>query len=202
MDVHARRVLERDVVTAIPALLEHIEGRSLIVQAGGNVGLFPLALAQHFRSVITAEPDETNYACLKRNLKTHDTEGRITALEAAFGEREGECQPTEVEPMNCGAHRVEFGKGQVPVWSLDDLLLDELKVTALDAIYLDIEGAELLALRGAVRCIRKFSPVIALEDKGHHRAFGIPDGALQKWLTAEGYSQIDKIGQDKIFKRN
>lgn len=200
-DVHARPVLMRDAGNAVPALLKHVSGRDLIVQAGSNVGLFPITLADHFRVVITAEPDHANFACLKKNVAARDSLKRVTVLEAAFGEAEGDCTPTEVERANCGAHRVEFGSGAVPVWTIDGLLLDDLEASACNAIWLDVEGSELLALKGAERTIRQFSPVICIEDKGLHRAFGIPDGALQDWLVELGYEQVDKIGNDKVFKR-
>ena len=196
-DFDARPVIERDCLPSIAALLAHIPGRDCIVQAGANVGLYPVALADHFQSVITCEPDPTNYACLAKNLAARDSLKRVTALHAAFGETEGGCTSLEVEPHNCGAHRVDFATGTTPVWTIDGLELD-----ACDAIWLDVEGSELPALKGAAATIERFSPIIAVEDKGLHRAFNIADGALQAWLAERGYSQVDRVGQDKIFRRS
>ncbi len=195
-DADARPVIVADCLPSIALLLPHIIGRDVIVQAGANVGAYPLALADHFRAVYTAEPGPTNYACLKKNLAARDSLKRVTALHAAFGETEGECTPLEVQPRNCGAHRVSFGRGTIPVWTIDGLELN-----TCDAIWLDVEGSELAALKGAAVTISRFSPTIAVEDKGLHRAFEIPDGALQAWLTERGYEQVDRVGQDKIFRR-
>lgn len=195
-DVDAQPVITADCAPSIRALLRHVKGRDLIVQAGANVGTYPLALADHFKSVITAEPDPTNFICLVKNLAARDSLKRVVAYDAAFGEEPGVCAPVEVEPRNCGAHRVEFGDGAVPVITIDSLGLE-----ACDCIWLDCEGSELPALKGAAATIERFSPIIAAEDKGLHRAFGIPDGALQAWLAERGYEQIARIGRDKIFER-
>lgn len=196
-DIVARPIVTGDRDRDIAAFLPHVPGRDLIVQAGSNVGTYAIALAQHFAAVVTAEPDPTNYECLKRNLATHDAESRITALHAAFGATEGECQPREVHTHNCAAHRVEFGTGNVPVWTIDGLELE-----ACDAIWLDIEGSELLALHGAVNTIARFSPTVAVEDKGlDTQFFGTAPGSLQQFMAALGYTEVDRYGRDKVFRK-
>jgi FkbM family methyltransferase len=195
-DEHARPVIERDCLPSIAALLKHIPDPGVIVQAGANVGLYPLALADHFHCVFTFEPDPTNYDCLRLNLKARDGLRRVVAQHAALGEMAGFCTPLEVEPRNCGAHRVNFAKGPIPVVTVDSLGLERC-----ECIWLDIEGAELAALKGATTTIERFSPIIAVEDKGLHRAFDILDGALQAWLAERRYEEIDRIGNDKVFRR-
>lgn len=194
-DTRARPVIMRDRELSISHLLSHVEGRDLIVQAGANVGAYPIALADHFQRVITAEPDPENAECLKFNLAARDSLKRVTAFVAAFGEKPGGCKVVEVERNNCGAHRIEVG-GPIPVMTIDGL-----ELTACDAIWLDVEGSELLALKGALHTIDRFSPVIAVEDKGLQAAFGIAPGELQRWLGMMGYQEVDQIGRDKVFRR-
>jgi FkbM family methyltransferase len=195
-DTDARGVLLNDVKTAVPALLKHVRARDCIVQAGGNVGVYPLALAPIFQRVLTFEPDPTNFQCLAKNIAARDSLGRVVALPAALGEARGAAGMHVVKASNCGAHRIDPGGSDVEVLALDELVLPRC-----DAIYLDVEGYELLALMGARYTIERFSPVLCVEDKGLHRAFGIEDGALQAWLSGLGYEQVDKIGNDKVWKR-
>lgn len=199
-DVDARHVVMRDWKPDIAALLPHIRGRDVIVQAGGNVGVYALALADHFQRVVTCEPDPTNYACLAKNLEARDSFKRVQATHAAFGDGFGWCSPVEVKARNCGAHRVDFipamQPGPVSVITIDSLMLD-----ACDCIWLDVEGSELMALVGAAETITRFSPTISVEDKGLHRTFGIPDGELQRWLAERGYELVARYGRDKIFTR-
>jgi FkbM family methyltransferase len=194
-DLDARPVIVRDCEASIRRLLPYVRGRDCIVQAGANVGVYPLALADHFRSVITAEPEPANFACLSRNIVARDSLKRVTALQAAFGDRETACEPVILESRNCGAHRVAYDVGTVPVWTIDGLELE-----ACDCIWLDIEGAEIFALRGAAQTVARFAPTIAIEDKGHHRAFGVPDGSLQAWFADHGYEQVEKIGHDRVYR--
>lgn len=195
-DIHARPVILADCGPAIRKLLPHVRGRDCIVQAGANIGVYPIALTDHFRRVVTAEPHPVNWECLELNLTARDPLGRVEAFRAAFGARRGGCKPTIVELNNCGAHRVTFEGGPVEVIRIDDIQLEHL-----DCIWADVEGAELLALQGAENAIERFSPTIAVEDKGLHRSFGITDGALQAWLAERGYQEVDRIGRDKVFVR-
>lgn len=194
-DTAARFVIINDVDDAVRRLLAHIPGRDCIVQAGANVGVYPLALADHFQRVVTAEPDPENFDCLSRNLAARDSLDRVVSFQAAFGESVNSCKMIEVSTGNCGAHRIELG-GAIPVLNIDSLAL-----TACDAIWLDVEGYELPALKGAFKTIEQFSPVIAIEDKGLQVAFGIAPGAAQEWLFKRGYQEIDRIGNDKVFRR-
>lgn len=195
-DEKARPVILRDCAPSIAELLLFVTGRDQIVQAGANVGVYAVALTDHFNCVRTFEPDPTNYECLVKNLAARDSLHRVVASHAALGAEVGQCSPLVVHERNCGAHRVSYGGGPVHVTTIDGLGL-----MACDCIWLDIEGAELPALRGAARTIERFSPVIAVEDKGLHRAFDIADGALQAWLAERGYEQVGQIGRDKIFRR-
>jgi FkbM family methyltransferase len=194
-DRQARPVITRDVAPATKALLSHVAGRDCVIQAGGNVGVYPVALADHFRRVITVEPDPENFACLERNLRARDSLNRIEAVRGGLGESPGACRMVEVEPGNCGAHRVASG-GSIPLVSIDSFNLGPC-----DLIWLDIEGAELSALKGAVETIEACSPVIAIEDKGLGDHFGVGSGEVAAWLQARGYAQVDRIGQDKVFRR-
>jgi FkbM family methyltransferase len=194
-DTDARYVITRDCVPDITALLEHIPGRSLIVQAGGNVGLYPVELAKHFDRVVTAEPDPTNWSCLWRNLLKHDPDRKVDARNCAFGPAPGSCQMHVVKASNCGAHRIQAGEGILV------LPIDSFALLACDAIWLDVEGYELPALQGAEQTIERFSPVISIEDKGLNDAFGIAAGAVQRWLAERGYSEVARIGRDKVFRR-
>lgn len=197
-DKRARGVILRDVLTDVPRVLKHVRGRTCVVQAGGNVGVYALALADHFRRVITAEPDPTNVHCLWKNIAARDVFKRVDARQIAFGADPGECAIFQVEPDNCGAHRIELkpeGNG------VHVLPIDYLGLLTVDCIWLDVEGFELPALKGAAETIEEWSPVVVIEDKGLGAAYGEPPGAAAAWLIERGYSQVDAFGNDKVFKR-
>lgn len=195
-DTDCRHVVERDGPDDIAWVLSHVQGRDCIVQAGGNVGVYPITLAPSFQHVLTCEPDEANYACLWRNVVARDAMGRVDHRRAAFGEEAGHCQVQPTIAHNCGAHRIEEG-GEVPVLTIDSFLL-----TACDAIWLDVEGCELQALKGAKATIERFSPAIITEEKGHGSAFGYLDHEIADWLSVLGYRMHSRRLNDRLYLRD
>lgn len=165
---------------AVPVALGLVKGRDVCVQAGGNVGVYPKALAPHFARVVTFEPDPDNLACLQKNV----TEPNVAVFHAALSSKSGTCRMHVVEPDNCGAHKIVPGD-EIPTLAIDDLGLD-----ACDLIWLDIEGSEAEAIEGAKVTIERFAPIIILEEKGLGPKAALP-----------GYSVAGRIGNDTIYRR-
>jgi FkbM family methyltransferase len=162
--------------------------RRVAVQAGGNCGIWPRHLAKRFETVYTFEPDPVNFRCLALNA----TARNIVKMQAALGFSR---QPVSLlrTPANAGAHRVE-GAGHIPQIRLDDLTLP-----ACDLLQLDIEGFEYFALRGAEKTVARDRPVLMLEDKGHHRKYGVAQHALAELLAAWDYRPYKKVHRDVIM---
>ena len=192
-DRDARGVIMRDAAPDIAAFIAHVPGRKCIVQAGANVGVYPVALASIFDEVFTCEPDVENFQCLNSNLLARDVPN-IHYEWAAWGAHWGSCEIKVVSPTNCGAHRIEPG-GKIPVTTIDDLLVNP------DAIWLDVEGYELFALYGAEETIRRCSPVIGCEEKGLGQPYGVGPDDIKNWLAKFGYERVARIGRDNIYRR-
>lgn len=157
------------------AAVSYAKGRDVVVQAGGNVGVWASHLAKSFHFVDTVEPVSVNYACLMLNVPENVRHGL-----AGFGDAPGSIE-MQIVPGNAGAH---FGRpgGTVPIITIDGLELD-----ACDLICLDLEGFEPQALRGAEKTIRKFRPAILIEEKGlSERYYRIPRGTAETWVMGLG----------------
>lgn len=163
-------------------------GNKVAVQAGGNVGLWPKEMAKHFEAVHTFEPDALNFECLLSNCP----EDNIIAYPYALGERSHTASLSRIS-YNCGAHFLKEGD-EFAVVTIDSLLLN-----ACDLIQLDIEGYEFNALKGAVKTIEKFHPVIMVEDKGLSNKYGSLMGDIGKWLEQFGYKIHSEPHRDIIF---
>lgn len=172
--------------------IEHVQRRNVVVQAGGNVGVYPANLARHFREVHTFEPDPGNYACLSENIK-QVKRAKIVAWNAALGDRDGTCGLKSQDHTNMGAVQVA-GDGDVEMRRLDSLQLP-----ACDLIWLDVEGYELNALMGAEKTIETHWPAVIIEDNGLSANHGIPKGAAIDWLHERGYVFTLKRGNDKLY---
>ena len=176
---------------SVPALLQMTSGRSVAVQAGGNVGVMPSLLSRHFGKVVTFEPDAENFACLERNAPADN----VTRLNAALGSEAGRAALTR-KPDNCGGHYINGGGDAVAVETIDALNLE-----ACDLIALDVEGMELDALKGAARTIERFRPTIMIEDNGLSERYGVAKGGAQDWLIAGfKYRVAASAGRDVILR--
>jgi FkbM family methyltransferase len=142
--------------------------------------VYPLALAKVFERVITFEPDQDNWQCLRRNVTLENA----TIFEAALGSSSRMCGVHRIDADNCGSHKTLPGTS-IPVRTIDSLGLDQC-----DLIWLDIEGAEADAIEGALATIEKFSPIIVLEEKGLGPKADLP-----------GYSRVMRIGNDTVYWR-
>lgn len=195
-DKRARPIIVGDCGRDVRFVLDYVKGRDCIVQAGGNVGVYALALADHFQQVITFEPDPANYECLRKNLEARDAFNRVTEIYAGLGAEEGRCQPIVVEADNCGAHRV----GPSRSGSVALVALDSLNLRKCDAIWLDVEGFELFALRGAENTIRKHKPVLICEEKGLGEVYGVGRHEIEEYLGAFGYDRVAGMANDRIYR--
>lgn len=86
------------------------------------------------------------------------------------------------------------------VVALDDFLPD---VSSLSFIKCDIEGAELLAFRGAERLIRRFHPTVLCEiNPWFLEGYGIPLKDLCGFFASQGYELFRYVteGKRKILK--
>lgn len=174
----------------LDAAVAYAKGRRLAVQAGGNVGVWAAHLARLFDTVDTVEPVAANYECLVRNVPANVRHGL-----AAFGSQQSFIS-MELVDGNAGAHHAKSG-GDIRVITIDSLDLE-----ACDLICLDVEGFEPQALLGAEQTIRKFRPVIQIEEKGHSDLyFGIQRGTSERWLLnlGLGYRVREKRRADVIL---
>ena len=162
------------------------------IQAGGNVGVYPMAMAQKFERVYTVEPDAANYEALAINTASQP---RVVIRRAAFGQDHSKAAIDQIYPDNIGAHQIKEGN------EFDVLPIDSLGVTDCDLLQLDVEGSEHQAILGAIATIEASWPVITLELKGHGERYGYTDMDTINLLADMGYRIADRVNRDVIFTK-
>jgi FkbM family methyltransferase len=157
------------------------------VQAGGNVGLWPRAMAEVFSRVITFEPDAISRECLLWNVPKS-----VEVRSEALGDVSGWCG---ISHKSLGSHKVTEGS------SVRMMPLDELGLAPLDLLQLDIEGYEGPALRGAEATIARCRPILHIELRDLNQAAGCRTADVVAWLRARGYHQVATApGCDVVFE--
>lgn len=154
------------------------------VQAGGHVGFWPLRLARFFGTVYTFECEPILFECLKLNVINANN---IVISDLALGDFEGEVLMRGA--VSAGSWRID-PKGKFPV---RQTTIDGLNLSACDTIFLDIEGYEVQALKGAAETIKKFRPVIHVEELPRSR------DEIREQLRSIGYRLEARIHSDCVY---
>lgn len=178
-------------------LSSYVREKKVVVQAGGNAGLYTKMYSSLFERVYAFEPEYLNFQCLVRNTGTN-----VVKFQACLGNEKKFVSLTETveyfkdrkrKKFNSGSHRVS-GPGIIPVMRLDDFDLD-----GCDLIHLDVEGYEAMALLGAESTIKKYHPVIVVELTGHGEKFGWSDQKITELIESWGYRKNNQIFEDVVF---
>lgn len=163
----------------------------LCIQAGGNLGFFPIHYAKRFQTVVTFEPDPVNFFCLTRNA----TEANIIKLQAALGNGHDWVEVEVRDADHVGQNFIKpDGKGLIPQMRIDDL-----QYPSCDLIQLDLEGFELFALQGAEQTIKKHRPYLSIEFGIHAEKYGTSNEQIDELLRSWNYVAIDSVWLDKIY---
>jgi len=156
-----------------------------VIQAGGNCGVYPLLLSEHFKRVYTFEPDMVNFFCLVNNTQMPN----ISKFNCALGDRPGNVKVVVRDEKNVGMNAVAATEEiDVPVVTIDSFDFQDVKL-----IQLDLEGFEPQALIGATKTIMKWKPHLILECAANYD---------QVWevLRPLGYVKIKEITRlDSVF---
>lgn len=159
--------------------MSQVKKFDVVVQAGGNCGMYPRFYKNYFKEVYTFEPDNLNYYCLDVNCSGegyHKFHGGLGNTTNKLSLRRGSM-------TNVGTHRITGQPGNIQMYRIDDLNLK-----ACDLIHLDIEGYEETALQGAKETIEKFKPVVITERSGG-----------EKFLLSLGYKMHKKLRMDTVY---
>ena len=108
------------------------------------------------KKIYAFEPDPVNFSHLRASLKNRPWKDRVDCRCLAAGDRK---EILSFKSDGCGSRLSSEGDGRTEVRRLDDL---DLEIEGQLLIKMDVEGAELSALRGAAGLIEKYGPQLAV----------------------------------------
>lgn len=193
-DARAVKWSIRDLAS-LKSVLRLVPGRTACVQAGANLGVFPKYLSKHFAATYVFEPSPDLFPMMVRNAP----EPNVFRFQAALGEKPGlvgtACTRRKhgPGPIHAGLTHIA-GEGYIPTLRLDDLALP-----VCDLLYLDVEGFELYALRGAAETIERCRPVIAVEINANVTFYGLKGDDVRQFILSQGYRAAEQMRSDEVF---
>ena len=159
----------------VRALREHLPKGSVCVDVGANVGYFSILMSRGFvgkqGQTIAFEPMPETVEVLRENVEVNHLENVIVVAAAASDgsgsvEILSDATDRATKTASMVGYHVEGQAQKTVVRSirLDDYFDGSMRLPSL--IKIDVEGAELMALKGARETIAKANPILIVEIHG------------------------------------
>lgn len=141
---------------------------SVFVDVGANYGIYSLIAARIVGDsgrVIAFEPAQENFEILKKNILLNCM-NNINLFPLALSDRNGLMKlyyhPDPGRNSLIPEHSKFMNGEEVEVKKLDQVL-EKIGINLVDFIKIDVEGADLLVIKGAKETICKYRPVVQFE---------------------------------------
>jgi FkbM family methyltransferase len=175
---------------------KHVKKWDYAVDVGAHVGLWAHDMAQKFGKVWCFEPAPHNFACLAKNMAEHDN---VVLSAVALGDKEHKCTIGRDgdRQLNSGSEYVSISNTG-PVRMVN---LDSCDLPGCDLLKVDVEGWELMVLRGAKKTIGQYHPVIIMETdkKFARKRYGWNDFDATRFLMMRDYKEVWHGRPDRVF---
>lgn len=189
--VEALRVHEIIETGAVPAT------SGIAIDGGAHVGSWTVVLAEYFAEVYAFEPCRESYEMLVDNILTETNPASVViARQQALVDK-----PCRVDVVRPRPKRKTLTARQISLdgTEVEGVTIDGLDLPGCDLIKLDLEGAEGLAIAGAMETIRKYRPFLVLEFNGLASQFGHSEAGIVKLLHSLGYVEVWRDDVDRGY---
>ena len=193
------------------AVAQHLAPGATFVDVGAHIGYYSLMAAPIVGPagrVIAIEPNPQTLPKLRDNLRASGA--NVVSVEpfacsnaeatlelfAAPGFNTGESSLSRANASQDGPAVAAY---RVRARPLDDILA-EARVSRVDAIKIDVEGAEMSVLQGARATLDRYHPMILVELIDRQlQAMGASSAAVRSFLQARGYAATHEFGANVEF---
>ena len=137
-----------------------------VVDLGAHIGTFAVYAAALGHEVIAVDASEQNIALLRETMRINAFD-RVRAVHAAVSDAPGHLEFTEFGAYGVVATPLlQWPTVRVPAVTVDELLADCGWPDA-DFVKMDVEGSEMVALRGMSRLLARGNAALVFESNGH-----------------------------------
>lgn len=153
------------------------------IDIGANIGLFSIQLVNETQGkqihVYAFEPNPITFTKLQLSIIDNKLEKFITPFPIALSDKQRLTKfAIHQEKSSSGDGLIDTGRAGkteqiiVPTTTIDNFM-EVFQIERLNWIKMDVEGAELLVLRGAITSLKKYRPKIIFEiHRENIKAFG------------------------------
>jgi FkbM family methyltransferase len=194
-----------DIATQmIDTFKQHIQPGTIVIDGGANIGDHTMTYSQLVKEnglVIAVECNRNIINCLKHNT-IHMLKNWVIVERALWDKHDIELYFNTIQ--NVGAsHITTCSSNEIVRTTTIDKIMEHPRIRSMDGtvsmIKLDIEGAELHALRGACDTIEKHRPCLLLEvNQSTLQRFNIETKELIKYIVDLGYKVTPTYSSCKL----
>lgn len=180
-------------IAALDKALPYVRDRSVAIDGGANCGQWTEALLPHFAFVHAYEP-ALDMAALCRSRFAN--ERRILVHQQALWH---ETARVSVVPHPDGPEKTRWRFVRAG-GDTEAVAIDDLNLPWCGLIKLDLEGAEMLALKGAIETLKRCHPVVIVECKERlAQRFDATAEEPGVFLAKLGAREVGREDPDRIY---
>lgn len=179
---------------------QHVKKHDVVVDVGANMGYYTLLLAKLNAIVYSFEPEPANFALLKRNVELNNFTN-VTLYNKAASDTNGKAKLVLAD-YGTGQHTLESSKFGTRTIDVETTTID-LQDIAFAKI--DVEGAELLVLKGMKALPKKMLIEFNTDNLKEHGTtptefFNFVKNYSIKQATKNGLVEVDyeKLVENKM----
>lgn len=167
-----------------------------VFDIGANIGIWAIGAAKRVGSigrVHAFEPLESNFSRLLSNIEINQS-SNVIPQQIALSDRAGSCKFYPSPNKNSGVGRVVMEDWAGPHCTVQAITLDEYcaryDVSSVHFLKLDVEGAELLVLKGSTQLLGGSMPPVIIFEMGRFMAADLKCSPeeVESFLASFGYS--------------
>lgn len=172
-----------------------ITNYSMAIDGGCHAGSWSIILAKHFKAVHAFEPHPRTFEYLTENCAGLDN---VTLHNKALMNKACAVDCYAPGRTTLTATQVRYNEsGDTQAVAIDSFNFQECGL-----LKLDIEGAEFMAIQGAIETIKRCRPFIVCEANNLGRRFGHENRDTLQLIRSLGYTECWQKGVDWGFKPN
>jgi FkbM family methyltransferase len=150
----------------VDRLKDFVPVGSLVIDVGANVGFFSQRFAKWVGErgkVIAIEPEDRNFRYLIMSLESKGLAARVRSIKAVAADTPGKMR-LQINNQHPGDHQISPNCIGISVDAVTlDGLVEDMRPSRPSLIKVDVQGAEMLVLRGAREILRNVKPTLFIE---------------------------------------
>lgn len=181
-----------------------IHEKDTVVDAGAYPGEFSIYAAKNGADVIAIEPDPHNAEELRENIELNNLEDKVDVVEKGLWDQRDTKKMERDVQFGLGSQIKDKGQLKIELDTLDNICSQH---DSVDLVKMDIEGAEMKALKGAKKIVDEEGPEFAIatyhvDEEGKKTCFQVEEilenmgykteTGYKRHLTTYGEKSTDK----------